>query len=83
MRGDQMKAVSEGKAYTKTSCRHTHRVVMEQTLGRPLAKGEIVHHKDGNKLNNDPSNLEVMTQSEHVREHIAAMLAARREKHGR
>lgn len=36
-----------------------HRHVMEQELGRPLVAGENVHHKDGNKSNNDPSNLEL------------------------
>lgn len=36
-----------------------HRVVMEQVLGRTLLRTETVHHKDGNKANNDPSNLEL------------------------
>lgn len=36
-----------------------HRHVMEQTLGRTLAKHERVHHKDGNRANNDPYNLEL------------------------
>lgn len=27
--------------------------------------GQIVHHKDGNSLNNDKSNLEVMTKAKH------------------
>ena len=57
------------KWYVKQGGRHQHRVVAEQMLGRPLQKGEIVHHKDGNKKNNDPSNLAVMTQGEHMREH--------------
>lgn len=56
--------------YRKLYGRHEHRVVAEEMLGRPLAKGEVVHHKDGNKRNNDPKNLEVMTQSEHARLHI-------------
>ncbi len=60
----------EGKTYTKTYGRHTHRIVAEEKLGRPLKKGEIVHHIDGNKRNNDPSNLMVMTQSEHCRIHF-------------
>lgn len=36
-----------------------HRLVMEQTLGRTLEKHERVHHKDGNRSNNDPANLEL------------------------
>jgi hypothetical protein len=49
--------------------RHEHRVVAEQKLGRKLITGEIVHHIDGDKLNNDPSNLEVLTAAEHMRRH--------------
>jgi len=34
-----------------------HIIVAEEELGRPLKKGEIVHHKDFNKLHSDPDNL--------------------------
>lgn len=60
----------EGKSYEKTYGRHTHRIVAEQKLGRSLKKGEVVHHIDGNKRNNDPSNLMVITQSEHCALHF-------------
>lgn len=46
-----------------------HRHVMEQVLGRKLKPNEVVHHKDGNKKNNSPDNLEVLEWSEHSREH--------------
>lgn len=36
-----------------------HRLVMERTLGRYLTEQEVVHHKDKNKQNNTPENLEV------------------------
>ena len=49
--------------------RETHRYVMEQKLGRKLLRTEIVHHIDGNKLNNNPDNLELMTLVEHTRMH--------------
>ena len=34
-----------------------HRWVMEQILGRRLSSEEVVHHVDGDKLNNDPANV--------------------------
>jgi len=57
--------------YRKRHGRHEHRVIAEQMIGRPLMPGEIVHHIDGDKQNNDPSNLQVMTQGDHLREHLA------------
>ena len=56
--------------YPKIAGVHAHRVVAEQKLGRKLHPGEIVHHKDENKLNYSLDNLEVLkNQAEHLRLH--------------
>lgn len=47
-----------------------HRLVMEQHIGRKLRRDEIVHHKDRNRLNNSVSNLQIMSQSDHMRLHF-------------
>lgn len=67
---DALRYSGKRENYIKYKGRHMHRVVVEQTLGRPLQKGEVVHHKDGDKWNNSPDNLEVMTQSEHIKLHL-------------
>lgn len=39
---------------------YEHRVVAEGVIGRRLRRGEQVHHKNGNKQDNRPDNLEVL-----------------------
>lgn len=46
-----------------------HRVVVENYLGRMLEEWEVVHHRDGNKKNNNIDNLEIMSREEHARHH--------------
>lgn len=43
-----------------------HRHLMQNHIGRKLEKNEVVHHIDGNKLNNTLSNLQLMTKKEHT-----------------
>lgn len=42
-----------------------HRYIMEQHLDRPLDINEIVHHINGDRLDNRLENLELMTKGEH------------------
>lgn len=56
--------------YKKYLGRHLHRRVAEEKIGRPLLRGEIVHHIDEDKHNNHPDNLEILfDQSCHIRAH--------------
>ena len=55
------------------------RWVKEKQLGRRLEKGEVVHHINGNILDNRPENLELLTAKEHYKKHVVPILEARRE----
>ena len=60
---DHPRAMANGYVYE-------HLLIAEQMIGRPIASSEAVHHKDLNKSNNDPSNLQIFpTKSEHMRYH--------------
>ena len=65
--------------YRKYLGRHMHRVVAEEKYGRKIRRGEHVHHIDGNKHNNHPDNLEILTAEEHARHHMEETWRAKRE----
>lgn len=62
--------------YTITSrkygCRNKrlHRLIYENVLGVKIPKDVVIHHKDGNKLNNCILNLEAMSKSKHDSIHM-------------
>lgn len=60
----------DGSRGRKDGYRLKHHLAMEDALGRPLEAGEVVHHVDGDKLNNDPTNLHLcLTAAEHRKIH--------------
>jgi len=74
--------VGEGHHLAGRGCRYArlHRVVAEQILGRRLTANERVHHVDGNRTNNDPTNLLVVTPAQHTRLHYPDIYAKRQAK---
>lgn len=77
-----IKSRGTGVGYVKVDGRHEHRTVAEIAIGRKLLPGEIVHHKNKNKKDNRSENLEVMTQSQHILEHLPEMMEIRKAKAG-
>src|ERR1035437_2048465 len=47
-----------------------HVVFWERANGRRLEQGEIVHHIDHDRQNNDISNLATMSRADHIRHHM-------------
>lgn len=48
-----------------------HRLIVERILGRKLKYKEQIHHINGDKTDNRPENLVVLTNSEHQKLHNA------------
>ncbi len=56
---------------TKAGYVAEHRLRMSEKLGRPLAKGEVVHHIDNDPENNELSNLMLFrTNGEHLKHEL-------------
>ena len=56
---------SREKNYRK----YLHRLIFENFYGIEVPKGFVVHHKDGNKLNNCILNLQLMREFDHLSMH--------------
>ncbi len=52
-------------------------VVVWESANGPLPRGYVVHHRDRNSLNDDPSNLAALTRRAHAEEHRGEVLAWR------
>jgi hypothetical protein len=59
-----------------------HILIAEKVLGRPLKKGEMVHHIDGDGLNNSHSNLLICDKKYHMWIHHRMSYLYQREHFG-
>lgn len=59
-----------GMRYRGRYC-YEHTLVYWRTHGVLPGPGDVIHHKDTDRRNNVPDNLEMKTRSEHTSEHNA------------
>jgi len=57
------------------------RYILEQKIGRPLQSSEYVHHINGEKLDDRPENLELVTPKSHSAIHLVGKVGCRKGKH--
>ena len=56
-----------------------HRIVCADKIKRKIKRNEVVHHINGDRLDNRPENLEVMLRSEHSRMHMTEIRRKQRD----
>lgn len=71
-KGGEVKIDTGGyrKVYIPYGMKPEHVLIMEKNIGRELKENEIVHHIDGNRINNNIENLKLLeSQGAHRTEH--------------
>lgn len=56
-----------------------HKLVMSKEIGRPISKGETVHHKNGQRADNRLSNLELWASAHPSGQRVSDLLVFARE----
>ena len=66
-------------SYKRVNGKYAHRVIYEQHHGA-IPEGWVVHHRDEDKTNNDPSNLVAMPRGDHHSLHSTGRAGSEKQK---
>ena len=70
----------EKYSVNKAGSIYLHRFIMEVLIGRKLKTNEVVHHIDGDALNNSLDNLKLMDRASHARLHTTGRKMTKEQK---
>lgn len=80
--GKKYRIMGSGRYYLSQSTHNSERrnakglhvAIWEFYSGKKVPKGYVIHHKDGNSLNNNYSNLECISRIEHAKKHLQEVI---------